>query len=276
MKPFLKWVGGKRQLLPIIKQYIPKEYNTYFEPFVGAGALLFELQPKKAIINDLNQELINCYLSICSNVTAVLDYLNKMENIEDVYYKIRSLDREKDWDDYVNTFKAARTIYINKNGFNGLYRVNKNGYCNVPYGRHENIFIPDKNNLLEASNYLSSIDLHIFNTDFKRVFEMTDANDFVYCDPPYDTISDTANFTSYTKEGFTKDDQIRLRDCFKELSNRGCYCMLSNAGTDFIKDLYKDFTIIDLQATRVLNCKGDKRGKVSEVLIMNYNNQIRD
>lgn len=273
VKPFLRWVGGKRQLLPEIKKYIPKEYNTYYEPFVGAGAVLFELQPKRAVINDLNEELINCYYTIREDVLGVIEELKKMDDTEEQYYKIRNMDRENDWWSYPNTFQTARTIYLNKTGFNGLYRVNSKGYFNVPYGKHKTKFIPDENNLIDVSNYLKNNEIKIHNVDFANAVEHARAKDFIYFDPPYDPISDTSNFTNYITNGFNKDDQRRLYYTFKELSNRGCYCMLSNASTDFIKELYKDFHIIEVQANRVLNCKGNKRGKVSEVLILNYNNQ---
>jgi DNA adenine methylase len=269
--PFLKWVGGKRQLLPIIKQYIPKQYNTYYEPFVGAGAVLFELQPKKAVINDLNQELINCYRVIKDNLDELLKEFNRgYIDTEERYYAIRNWDRSYD---YSNNFKswirAARTIYLNKTDFNGLYRVNKNGYFNAPYGKHGN-FKPDVENITEVNQYLINNNIIIYSVDFETAVEDAIEGDFIYIDSPYDTISDTANFTSYTKEGFTKEDQIRLRNCFKKLSERGCYCMASNAGTDFIEELYKDFNIVDIEARRNINCDGNKRGKVSEILIMNY------
>jgi DNA adenine methylase len=273
IKPFLKWCGGKRQLLPIIRQYVPKEYNTYYEPFVGAGAVLFDLQPKKAIINDLNEELIDCYMSVRDNIEEVITYLKLFKDTKEYYYSIRELDRNPSMDMLNCSFRAARTIYLNKTGFNGIYRVNKSGYFNIPYGKHEP-YEPDIETIKAVSQYLKNNNVLIHSVDFEIAVEHTKAKDFIYLDSPYDTISDTANFTSYTKEGFTKDDQIRLRDCFKRMSDKDCYCMLSNAGTDFIKDLYKDFNIVDIEATRMLNCKGDKRGKVSEVLIMNYNNQI--
>jgi DNA adenine methylase len=276
VKPFLKWVGGKRQLLPEIKKYIPKEYNTYFEPFLGGGAVLFELQPKKAVINDLNEELINCYKEIRDHPEQVRDCLRlfQSEDCEKFYYNVRDMDLKDNWYNQPNYWKAARIIYLNKTCFNGLYRVNKNGHFNVPYGKHKNKFDFDRENLYKIYQYLSNNNIKIHNVDFEIATEYTKEKDFIYFDSPYDTISDTANFTSYTKEGFTKDDQIRLRDCFKELSDRGCYCLLSNAGTDFIRDLYKEFNIVEVKANRAINCKGNRRGKVTEVLIMNYNNLI--
>lgn len=282
IKPFLHWVGGKRQLLPEIKKHMPKEYNVYYEPFLGAGAVLFELQPKIAVVNDFNSELINCYEAIRDNVNQVITYLEQFQDTKEMYFKIRNMDRELDYKSCSNEFKAARTIYLNRTCFNGLYRVNKKGQFNVSYGFHNkeryDFYRPynyEPENLIDTSKYLDNTSISILNTDFSQAIKGADKNDFIYFDPPYDPVSDTSNFTSYTAAGFNKNDQKRLYYAFKELSERGCYCMLSNAGTDFIKELYKDFNIIEVQANRVLNCKGNKRGKVSEVLIMNYNNQIQ-
>jgi DNA adenine methylase len=278
IKPFLHWVGGKRQLLPEIKKYLPKEYNVYYEPFLGAGAVLFEIKPKVAIVNDFNTELINCYETIRDHLNYLLKEFDMgYVDTEKRYYEIRNWDRSNNWPTFFQPWeRAARTIYLNKTCFNGLYRINSKGQFNVPYGKHKKLFKVEVDTLTDVSKYLDNTSISILNTDFSQAIKGADKRDFVYFDPPYDPVSDTANFTSYTKEGFTKHDQIRLKMAFKELSNRGCYCMLSNAGTDFIKDLYKEFNIIEVEASRVLNCKGDKRGKVSEVLIMNYNNQTGD
>jgi DNA adenine methylase len=271
MNPVIKWVGGKRQLLPIIKQYIPKEYNTYFEPFVGGGALLFDLQPKKAAINDLNFDVYNLYKVIRDNPQELIDTLEQFKNTEEDFYKIRSWDRIENWQlNYTPVQIAARMLYLNRTCYNGLYRLNSKGQFNSPYGHYRSVSF---NNLLEVSEYLKHNYICITNVDFVLAVQQATNNDFIYFDPPYDPVSDTANFTAYTKEGFDKLDQVRLRDKIIELSDRGCYCMLSNAGTDFIKELYRDFYIVDVQARRSVNCNGDSRGKVSEVLIMNYNNQ---
>lgn len=270
VKPFLKWIGGKRQLLPELKKYIPEKFQIYYEPFVGAGALFFHLQPKRAVVNDYNKELINCYHAIRDKVTEVIEYLDTFENNEETYYKIRNMDRLDNWHNYPDAFKAARTIYLNRTCFNGLYRVNSQGYFNVPYGKHKNPFIPEKDTLIDVSNYLKTNNIEIHNVDFADVVSSATKYDFIYFDPPYDPVSDTSNFTSYTSNGFAKQDQIRLRNCFEELTKKGCKCMLSNSATDFIKDLYKDFKIIEVQAKRSINCKGNKRGKIPEVIIMNY------
>lgn len=275
MRSFVRWAGSKRQLLPTLKQYIPKEYNVYYEPFVGSGTLLFYLQPTNAIINDLNEELINCYRVIEDYPDKLIEELQRgYLDTEKRYYEIRKWDRSFNWPTYFQPWeRAARFIYLNKTGFNGLYRINKEGYFNVPYGKHGN-FKPDIETIMEISKYLNDNNITITNVDFELAVKDTDKNDFIYFDSPYHPLSKTANFTNYTKDGFTKDDQIRLRNCFKELSERGCYCMLSNACTDFVKDLYKDFNIVEIEATRMINCDKNKRGKVPEVLILNYNNQI--
>lgn len=271
MNSFLKWVGSKRQLLPEIKKYIPKEFNFYYEPFLGSGAVLFDLQPKKAIINDTNKELINCYITIRDFPNEVIHELNHYFNTEKDYYRIRKWDQSNFWPDYFQTWeRAARFIYINKNGFNGLWRVNKQNQCNVPYGKHEGKYKPDVETIMNVSNYLKNNDIEILNNDFEVVLENAKDKDFVYIDSPYDIISDTANFTNYTKDGFTKNDQIRLRNCFVRLSNEGCFCLLSNADTEFIRELYKDFEIISVEARRNINSDGNKRGKVGEVLVRNY------
>lgn len=276
IKPFLHWVGGKRQLLPEIKKYIPKEYNIYYEPFLGAGAVLFELHPKIAIVNDCNIELVNCYKTIRDHLNHLLEEFNKdYFNNEKRYYEIRNWDRSDKWPAFFQPWEqTARTIYLNKTCFNGLYRVNSKGQFNVPYGKHKHEFKIETDTFKNIRDYLANNSISILNTDFSQAIKNATKEDFVYFDPPYLPISETSNFTSYTKDGFTKNDQIRLRDCFKELSERGCYCMLSNSGADLIKELYKDFNIIDIKATRVLNCKANKRGKIPEVLILNYNNQI--
>jgi DNA adenine methylase len=276
--PLVHYVGGKRQLLPELKKYMPKEYNNYYEIFLGGGALLFDLKPKKAFVNDLNKELINLYMTVKNYPNELIHELGQgYFNTEKDYYRIREWDRSDKWPIHFQPWEiAARTLYLNRNCFNGLYRVNSKNQFNVPYGKHKNEFSFDMTIITDVSKYFNDNDINITNADFEIAVKDAKEGDFIYQDPPYDPVSNTSDFTSYTKEGFTKNDQIRLRNCFKELTDRGCYCMASNAGTDFIKELYKEFHIVDVEATRVLNCKGDKRGKVSEVLIMNYNNQIRD
>jgi DNA adenine methylase len=275
-KPFLKWAGGKRQLLPELKKYIP-EFNRYYEPFVGAGALLFELQPKIAIINDINSELINCFRVIKDYPKQLIIALSWFFNTEEDYYNIRDWDRSKIWSDPLAAGmdfirRAARTIYLNKTCFNGLYRVNSKGQFNVAYGKYEAKFKPDEENILAVSKYLNESQVTILNGDFEAAVKDAQEGDFVYFDPPYDPVSETANFTSYTRDGFGKDEQVRLCNLIGDLTKRGVNVMASNAYTPFITGLYDhyDFNLFEVQAKRAINSKGSKRGSVSEVIITNF------
>ncbi len=266
-KPFVKWAGGKRQLTAFLLNEIPTEFNTYIEPFVGGGALLFEILPKKAIINDLNEELINTYLVIKNNVDDLIESLKKHKNEKAYFYEIRALNPEK----LSPVERASRFIYLNKTCFNGLYRENSKGQFNVPFGKYKNPKILDEENLRAVSDYLNSIDVKIYNRDYKDICNLAKKGDFIYLDPPYYPISKTSSFTKYNKYDFTEKDQIQLSKVFKELDKKGCYVMLSNSNTDFIKNLYKNFNIKEIEASRAINCKGDRRKKAKvEVLIKNY------
>ncbi|CEE01693.1 Modification methylase DpnIIA [Caldibacillus thermoamylovorans] len=271
IQPFLKWAGGKRQLLPEIRKYVPKRMGTYYEPFLGGAAVLFDLQPKKAVINDINSELINTYFVIKNNVEDLIEDLKKHENTSDYYYKIRDLDRDKNqFSKLSDVEKASRLIYLNKTCFNGLFRVNSQGQFNVPFGRYKNPNIVNEFVLRAVSHYLNNNEVEILNVDFADAVSCAKKGDFVYFDSPYDPVSDTASFTGYTLDGFNKDEQIRLRDLFVDLDKRGCKVLLSNSATDFIKDLYKDYHIEIVSATRNINSIASKRGKIDEVLVMNY------
>ena len=245
-KPFVKWAGGKRQILDKLKEYVPTEYNTYYEPFVGGGALLFELAPKHAVINDLNQELMNTYKVLCDEekFKKMCRVLNNYEanHSEEFYYEIRNKDRNKNTYNKLSDYtRAARTIYLNKACFNGLYRVNSKGEFNVPYGKKTKVNTYDGNNLITVSNYLTMNDIKILNVDYKEALKTAKKGDFVYIDPPYD--SDTTIFTNYTETGFNKDSQRELASIFKELSDKGVFVMLSNYNTTLIQELYKDYHI---------------------------------
>ncbi|MCS6942448.1 MAG: DNA adenine methylase [Geminocystis sp.] len=266
-KPFVKWAGGKRQLVNALKKEIPKHFNRYIEPFVGGGALLFELMPQKAIINDINKELINAYLVIKENLGELLIELRNHKNEHIYYYKIRALKPE-----FLSEVKrASRFIYLNKTCFNGLYRENSKGEFNVPFGNYKNPKIVDKENLESISEYLNSADIEIYNTDYKEVCYRAGRGDFIYFDPPYHPISKTSSFTKYTKYDFSEKEQIELSEIFRELDNRGCYLMLSNSNTEFIKALYKNYRIKELEANRYISCKasGRKKSKI-EILIKNF------
>ena len=276
LQPYLKWAGGKRQLLPEIGKHIPKSYNTYYEPFVGAGAVLFDLRPEKAVINDVNSELVNTYKVIKSidGVRALIELLkfHKENNSKEYFYKVRDEDRQEDYQDKSPVEKAARLIYLNKTCFNGLFRVNSQGQFNVPFGNYKNPNIVNEFVLKTVHNYLNSTEIEILNIDFKEALSTAKKGDFIYLDPPYDPVSDTSSFTGYSLDGFNKDDQIRLRDTFVELDKRGCKVLLSNSNTDFIRRIYGKYgyNIKVVSAERNINSIASKRGKIEEVLVMNY------
>ncbi len=272
-KPFVKWAGGKRQVLNELKKYVPENFNTYYEVFIGGGALLFDLLPKSAVINDKNTELMNVYSSLSSyeSFIKMCSYLNTHErkHNEEYYYKIRNIDRDlKKYSKLSNEEKAARTIYLNKACFNGLYRVNKEGFFNVPYNKKDRVSTYDAENLLRVHTYLVNNDVKVLNKDYLEVLNMCQKNDFVYLDPPYDMLNNS--FTSYTEEGFSKKDQEKLASKFKELDQKGVKVMLSNHNTDFIKKLYDGYNFHVIKAKRSINSKGNKRGSVEEVIITNY------
>ena len=274
-KPFVKWAGGKRQIIDKLKRYVPDEFNTYYEPFIGGGALLFELSPRRAVINDSNDELMNVYSVLCDEekfkkMCSVLNHYEK-EHCEEFYYDIRNKDRNKNAYKRLSDYtRAARTIYLNKACFNGLYRVNSKNEFNVPFGKKERVNTYDGGNLITVSNYLTMNDVEILSVDFEESVKDAKKGDFIYFDPPYD--SETSTFNSYTEDGFGKDEQIRLAKVFKELDSRGCYVMLSNHNTSLINDLYKNFNIHVIEAKRNINSNGKKRGKVKEVIITNFVN----
>jgi DNA adenine methylase len=273
LQPFLKWAGGKRQLLPELRKYISQDYGTYFEPFLGAGAVLFDLQPAKALINDVNPELINCYNTIKEHPQALLDLTREHQsrNCQDYYYEIRSRDRNLILESMSNIERAARIIYLNKTCYNGLFRVNRQGQFNVPYGNHKNPTIADDEIIWAISNYLNQTQITITNSDFADALQTADCGDFIYLDPPYDPVSDTS-FTGYGMTGFGKEQQHRLRNVCDDLTSRGCQVLISNSATDFINQLYGDqnlYAIAEVQANRSINSVGSARGKIGEVIICN-------
>ncbi len=270
-QPFLKWAGGKRQLLPTIRKYLPQTFNTYYEPFVGAGALLFEMQPKKAVINDVNTDLINCYTVIRDLPTDLIQDLKKHENSSEYFYSIRELDRTNEFKNLNLIERASRIIYLNKTCYNGLFRVNRQGQFNSPFGRYKkpNYFNPEV--LYAISSYLNENDVKILNVDFSKVVETAEKGDFIYFDPPYDPLSETSSFTGYSLNQFGKSEQERLKDVFEALTIKGCKVMLSNSSTEFISKLYEDYNIVRIQANRNINSVGSGRKKIEEYLILNYN-----
>lgn len=277
LQPYLKWAGGKRQLLPEIRKYIPKEFNTYYEAFVGAGAVLFDLKHNPAVISDVNTELIETYKVIQNDVGDLIKQLkvHQKKHNKDYYYKIRHLDRNKeDFNKLSQIEKSARLIYLNKTCFNGLFRVNSKGEFNVPCGKYAEPNIVNEDVLKDVHQYLSQYNVTILNADYKEAVKNAKKGDFVYFDPPYDPVSDTSSFTSYSMNGFSKENQEELYQTFIDLDKEGCYVMLSNSATDFIKNLYKEYDekgfLKIVSASRSINSKATKRGKIDEVLVMNY------
>jgi len=266
--PFLKWAGGKRQLISQMDSYLPKTFNKYIEPFVGGGTIFFYLLPETAILIDNNQELINTYNIIRNNVSELIESLKKHKNEKEYYYKIRKIDRKpKKFEKWSDIEKASRNIYMNRCCFNGLYRVNSKGQFNVPFGSYKNPKFCDRENLIAVHKALKSVIL--IHDTFEKCLDFGQKGDFVYFDPPYVPISDSANFTSYTKDNFAKDDQIKLYNVFKTLDERGCKLMLSNSYSDFIIKLYNEYKIKILKAKRAINSDATKRGEIKELLILN-------
>ena len=274
LSPFVKWAGGKRQIMNYLLEFKPKKFRHYYEPFVGGGALLLELAPIHATINDSNKELMYVYKCLRNKRLFKRFYEickeHEANHSEEYYYKIRDLDRKKSF--YAKMTmpeKAARCVYLNKACFNGLYRVSGKGYFNVPSAKRKTVKCFDEENILALHKYFNKRKPVLLCKDFADAVKTAKAGDFVYFDPPYDVVGEQS-FTSYTAGGFEKDEQTRLRDVFKELSDKGVFVMASNANTKFIQELYKDFNIHVIEAKRSINSKGDGRGKVEEVIITNY------
>ncbi|MBS3970743.1 MAG: DNA adenine methylase [Clostridia bacterium] len=269
--PVVKWVGGKRQIINQIVKYIPKSFSTYYEPFLGGGAVLFELQPKTAVVNDINAELINLYEVIKNNVNELIDDLKQHRNDETYFYELRELDRNKEYYNHLTPLqRASRLIYLNKTCYNGLFRVNKAGQFNTPFGNYKNPNIVNEYTLKAVSSYFNKAQITFTCKDFNEALKGARKGAFVYLDPPYDPVSDSASFTGYDKGGFDQSEQIRLKNACDKLNEKGIKFLLSNSATDFIKDLYKDYKIEIIQAKRVINSKADKRGEIDEVLVMNF------
>ncbi|MDC7127285.1 MAG: DNA adenine methylase [Spirochaetales bacterium] len=275
LTPVVKWVGGKRQLLSDIVELLPKELLEeklmYYEPFIGGGALFFHLKPSKAIINDNNSELINLYKVIKQNPSELIEDLKRHKNEENYFYEIRAIDRDEiAYSKLSDVEKASRLLYLNKTCYNGLYRVNSLGQFNTPFGKYNKPNIVNEKLINEIHNYLSISDIKITNKDFEMSLNNIEADSFVYFDPPYDPLSSSSNFTAYTKDGFSKQEQIRLRDLCIRLDRMGVKFLISNSDTDFICELYSCFNITKTFASRAVNSKAAGRGTVSEVLVTNY------
>lgn len=266
--PIVKWVGGKRQLMFELLKNMPANYNRYFEPFIGGGALFFELQPENAYISDMNEELINLYSVVRDDVDGLIEDLEKHEVSKEYFLNIRNIDRTEMFSKLSNIERASRFIYLNRTCFNGLYRVNSQGQFNVPFGNYSNPRIIDENNLKNCSELLKNTEIKV--ADFSEILTKVQKGDFVYFDPPYVPLNDTSSFTSYTKAGFDIDMQFKLRDVCDELDSMGVKFMLSNSDTKLVNELYSNYEIKKVFATRAANANADGRGKITEVLVRNY------
>ncbi|OCQ95681.1 DNA methyltransferase [Nostoc sp. MBR 210] len=266
-RPFLKWAGGKSRLIQQYINYFPKFYQTYYEPFLGGGAIFFHLQPTTAILTDINAELITTYRCVRDQVEDLISLLqeHKAKHNRDYYYSVRSHTSNN------NLEKAARLIYLNKTCYNGLYRVNSQGKFNVPLGSYKNPSICQEDLLRAASQALKSSEIK--QADFINVLNYAkNSDDFVFCDPPYHPISNTSYFTGYNGNSFGEQDQIRLRNVCAELANRGVKVMVCNSDCEFIRKIYTEisFNIYDIAASRSINSNTKKRGFISELLITSY------
>ncbi|MGF1588699.1 MAG: DNA adenine methylase [Pleurocapsa sp.] len=267
-KPFVKWVGGKTQLLPELKVRIPSDLAKYFEPFAGGGALFFNLQPEHSTLIDINEELTNAYRVIKYLTEELIADLKRHIYEKDYYYQIRNVDRRCEYKSWSDVQRASRLIYLNKTCFNGLYRVNSKGEFNTPIGQYKNPKIVDEINLRACSQALQKAE--IVNASFLEVEEKVWGDDFVYFDPPYAPLNATSNFTGYSQKGFDDQMQLDLRNLCDRLNAKGVRFMVSNSNAPLILDLYDNYKIELVYATRAINSKGHKRGKIPEVIITNY------
>lgn len=261
--PFLKWAGGKGQLLPALARFVPTHFNCYLEPFVGGGAMFFYLRPSVSLLNDLNEELIHVYAIVQQQVESLITVLSTYPYSKDFYYQLRAQNPTM----LHPVERAARFIYLNRTCFNGLYRVNKRNQFNVPFGEYDAPVICDDVRLRTASRALQGVSL--FSEDYKTFLEReAHRGDFVYIDPPYQPTSKYSDFKRYTSSQFYEKDQRELATLIKGLVEQGCHVLASNSATPLIRELYKDFEIVDVLARRNINRLGHKRGAVGEVLII--------
>lgn len=269
--PVLKWVGGKRQLLDELTKYTPKGIKSYCEPFLGGGALLFHLQPREAIVNDINKELMGVYECIKNHVEELIEALQGFKNDAETFYAVRDWDRDRNaYEKRTDVEKAARILFLNKTCFNGLYRVNNAGEFNSPFGHYKNPNIVNAPILRAVHSYFATNDIHFSSVDYHDLLDKIKEGTFVYLDPPYDPVSDTASFTGYSKGGFSREDQLKLKLFCDTLDQKGVKFMLSNSSTGFIRNLYCKYRIETIQAKRNINSDPTKRGDVDELIIRNY------
>ena len=264
--PVIKWAGGKKSLLRQYQPHFPSEgsYNRFFEPFFGGGAVFFHLQPPQSFLFDLNKELIELYQVLREDVESLIETLKQHRNEEDYFYHVRALDPAT----MTPIEQTARFIFLNRTCYNGLYRVNRRGQFNVPFGRYNNPTICNEKKLRAASYALQNA--HLEGADFSLVLELAQAGDLIYFDPPYEPLSSTSNFTSYTSNGFSSEEQRRLAKVYRELDKRGCLLMLSNSTADLIHELYSAYQLHEISARRAINSKAGGRGAITELLVTNF------
>ena len=261
IKPFIRWPGGKSKLALALLSLLPKDYNHYYEPFLGGGALYFHLLPTKSTLSDINPELINAYLQVRDNPKALIKELKKYKNDMTFYYDLRAKKFNN------NIKRAARFIYLTKTSFNGIYRENKKGIFNVPYGYRENIDFIGSSNLLKVSNSLLSADIRC--SHYSDIIANSSKNDFVYFDPPY-TLKKNNGYSIYKSNLFTWDDQLELAEIARGLKNRGVFVMVSNSPHESVKKLYKGFKLIELERLSLVSAYNRSRGKITETVFISY------
>jgi len=269
-RPFLKWAGGKTRLLAELLERVPAQFNRYHEPMLGGGALFFALSSRieLAFLCDVSEELVNCFTVVRNKLPELTSDLERHVYEQEYYYNIRNVDRDATLASWSDVQRASRLIYLNKTCFNGLYRVNSRGEFNVPFGKYSNPKILDAENLENCSAVLNKAEVKCCS--FEQVSKKAEKGDFVYFDPPYDPLSDTAHFTAYSKTGFDNAMQLKLRDICQQLDRKGVRFMLSNSYTTLSLDLYKEFRLETVEAPRAINSKASKRGKIKEILVRNY------
>jgi DNA adenine methylase len=267
-KPFVKWAGGKKQIIAQLTARLPKNYNRYFEPMIGGGALFFHLAPEKAFISDVVAELINAYSVVQRAVDPLLDDLRQHVHTKAYFYELRGADRSGQMAHWSNVQRASRFIYLNRVCFNGLYRVNSQGHFNVPFGEYKNPRLVDEANLRACAAALKSTEISV--SSFEALEDRAEEGDFVYFDPPYLPLSQTACFTSYSQDGFDMARHEALRDLCQRLDRRRVKFMLSNSSAPAVRELYRMFNLTEIEANRAINSDAQARGKIREVIVTNY------
>jgi DNA adenine methylase len=263
-RPFLKWAGGKTHLLPVLRRCMPTSFGRYFEPFLGGGAMFFSLCPRNASLSDSNEDLIQCYQTVRDRPEEVTQHVRNLPVNEKEFYRIRAMRPE----DLSDVARAARFIYLNKTCFNGLYRVNKQGHFNTPFGHLKRVTLVDALNLKAVSTALAKATVRC--VDYRAMLQPAAAGDFIYMDPPYLPIGKYSDFKRYTKEQFYESDHRKLAEVFRDLAKRGCFVLLSNSHHEKIARLFAGYYQATVSVPRYVNCKGQGRGKINELLISNY------